>query len=142
MQIMENVTEAASASCFPPEIVLALVSRLSIQNGSFIESNNGWRPCTLQSSLYNAWDECYGLMHVPRSQGANDTYGVDSVEHFINGLSHLIGLTNQITSKFTSYSVGAQTRGAIAAYDAGLSTVTDKSTFFLLFLFKLLCRSY
>ena len=130
MQIMENVTEAASASCFPPEIVLALVSRLSIQNGSFIESNNGWRPCTLQSSLYNAWDECYGLMHVPRSQGANDTHGVDSVEHFINGLSHLIGLTNQITSKFTSYSVGAQTRGAIAAYDAGLSTVTDKSTFF------------
>ena len=124
MQISDNVTEAASATCFPPEIILALVSRLSIENGAFLESNNGWRQCTLKSL---EWDECYGLMHVPRSKGADDSLGVDSIEHFVNGLSHVIKLTGEITSKFTSYSVPTQTRGAIAAYDAGLSTVKDKS---------------
>ena len=128
MQIKDNVTEAASASCFPPEIILAIVSRLSIENGAFIESTNGgWRPCTLLSS--SEWDECYGLLHVPRSKGADDYHDVDSIEHFLSGLAHLINLTGQITNKFTSYSVNEQTRGAIAAYDAGLSTVKDKSAF-------------
>ena len=121
-QIKNSVTEAALALCFPPEIILGLVSRLSIENGKFIQSptNDGWRPCILASAKWSG-EDCYGLMHIPRSHGADASLGVDSIEHFINGLEYLIDLTSQVTNTFNSYTVDEQTRGGIAAYDAGLS---------------------
>jgi len=121
-QIKQNVTEAALALCFPPEIILGLVSRLSIENGNFIPSptNDGWRPCILSSAKWSG-EDCYGLMHIPRSHGADSSLGVDSIEHFINGLEYLLDLTSQVTNTFKSYTVEEQTRGGIAAYDAGLS---------------------
>ena len=126
-QIKKNVTEAASALCFPPEIMLALVSRLSIENGNFAQSptNDGWRPCILGSAKWSG-EDCYGLMHIPRSQGADGSLGVDSIEHFINGLQYLLKLTNDVTNTFTAYTVHEQTRGGIAAYDSGLSAAADK----------------
>lgn len=107
--------------------MLALVSRLSIENGNFIQSptNDGWRPCTLGSAKWSG-EDCYGLMHIPRSHGADGSLGVDSIEHFINGLQYLLDLTNDVTNKFKSYTVDEQTRGGIAAYDAGLSAAADK----------------
>ena len=46
-EIKDKVVEAASNSCFPAEIVLALVSRLSVVNNSFRKSDAGWVPCQL-----------------------------------------------------------------------------------------------
>ena len=65
-------------------------------------------------------------MHIPRSHGADGSLGVDSVEHFINGLQYLLELTNNVAATFNTYTVDEQTRGGIAAYDAGLSAAEDK----------------
>lgn len=65
-------------------------------------------------------------MHIPRSHGADGSLGVDSVEHFINGLQYLLELTNNVATTFNTYTVDEQTRGGIAAYDAGLSAAADK----------------
>ena len=45
-QIKTKVIEAASNDCFPPELVLGFVSRLSIENGAL---QTGWHPCKLNA---------------------------------------------------------------------------------------------
>ena len=45
-QIIAKVTEAASNECFPPEIILGFISRLSIENNIL---QAGWQPCKLRT---------------------------------------------------------------------------------------------
>ena len=43
--LRSNITEAAYELCFPPEIVMAMVSKLSVENGAalWISLETGWR---------------------------------------------------------------------------------------------------
>ena len=42
----KNITTATELTCFPSEIILAMVSRLSMENGSL--ASLGWRKCKLR----------------------------------------------------------------------------------------------
>ena len=75
------------------------------------------------------YEECYGLMQIPRSLGPNDLVAGDSVDHFKEALDILIKLTTQLTSTFPSFSPTQQTRAGLAAYDAGVSSIRDKRMF-------------
>ena len=84
----------------------------------------------MQTHLFRWADEqCYGLMHMRANQNPNTYFGPDSVEHFKQGIASLIQLTTDITSKLSSFTVVEQTRGGIAAYDAGTSVIGDRSMF-------------
>lgn len=72
------------------------------------------------------YEECYGLMQIPRSLGPNDVVAGDSVDHFKEAVEILIKLTTQLTSTFPSFSPTQQTRAGLAAYDAGVSSIRDK----------------
>ena len=43
--LVDIIEEAASNRCFPPSIILGMISRLSVDNN--IISETGWRPCKL-----------------------------------------------------------------------------------------------
>ena len=47
--IKTNVIEASMDSCFPSEIILAMVSRLSIEKDELVTTSDGWRPCKLKN---------------------------------------------------------------------------------------------
>ena len=121
--IKTAVIQAASTSCFPPEIIFAIISRLSIVNGKLADP--GWRPCNLRGYK---WEEkgCFGLMQIPYSQGPNVSVKGNSVEHFVEGIERLIEYTTGISSKVPSFSPLVQTRGGLAAYDTGILAVRSK----------------
>ena len=50
----------------------------------------------------------------------------DSVEHFSEGIARLIQLTAYVSNTLTSFNTTEQTRGGIAAYDAGIAEVIDR----------------
>ena len=84
----------------------------------------------MQTHLFRWADEqCYGLMHMRTNQNPNTYFGPDSVEHFKQGIASLFQLTNDVTTKLSSFTVVEQTRGGIAAYDAGTSVIGDRSMF-------------
>ena len=62
-------------------------------------------------------------MHLP---GANHMFEPDSVEHFSEGIARLIQLTAYVSNTLTSFNTTEQTRGGIAAYDAGIAEVIDR----------------
>ena len=66
-------------------------------------------------------------MHLRANQNPNTFFGPDSVEHIKQGVSSLIELTTEITSKMSSFTVAEQTRGGLAAYDAGTGVIGDRS---------------
>ena len=66
-------------------------------------------------------------MHMRENQNPNTFFAPDSVEHFKQGVSSLIELTTEITKTMTSFTVAEQTRGGLAAYDAGTSVIGDRS---------------
>ena len=121
--IKTAVIQAASTSCFPPEIIFALISRLSVENGKL--AGPGWRPCKIRSYK---WEEkgCYGLMQIPYSQGPDVSVKGDSVQHFTEGIERLIEFTTRISSTFTSFNPTEQTRAGLAAYDAGIHAIRTK----------------
>ena len=49
------------------------------------------------------------------------------MDHFLQAIVILIDLIEQISSTWMSFSTIEQTRAAIAAYDAGISTIRGKS---------------
>ena len=76
------------------------------------------------------YEKCYGLMHIPRSMGANDNNSGSSVDHFIAGISKLTGLTSQLSATFQSFTATEQTRAGLAAYDNGISCVQHRGILF------------
>ena len=66
-------------------------------------------------------------MHIPASKNPNTNYAVGSVGHFREGIREIIELTSLITQSFTSFTPTQQTRGGLAAYDAGIQAVQAKS---------------
>ena len=66
-------------------------------------------------------------MHIPASKNPNTDHAVDSIEHFVDGIYQIIELTSLIAQSFESFSATQQTRGGLAAYDAGVQAVEAKS---------------
>jgi len=119
-EVLDEVTAATFEKCFPPEIILALISRLSIdENNQLVKSNDGWYDCKL--SFYEG-KRCYGVLQIPERYGP-DSYLPDTVEYFDFGIELLVSLINQIGAEHSSYSNEERTRGGIAAYDCGTTQI-------------------
>ena len=72
------------------------------------------------------YEDCYGLLHIPRSLGPTESFAGDSIDHFVEGIDTIINLTTQLGSTFKSFTPTEQTRAGLAAYDAGVSAIRGK----------------
>ena len=66
-------------------------------------------------------------MHIRESLNPNTSHAIDSLEHFSEGVSNLIGMISQLTQQFKTWSPEQQTRAGLAAYDAGPDKIRVKS---------------
>ena len=73
-----------------------------------------------------SFEECFGLMHIPRSANPDDTVPGDSIEHFKQGIERLTELNSQMAQQFSTFTASKQTRCGLAAFDAGTSAVKNQ----------------
>ena len=67
----------------------------------FLVNSQNIRKCFFMKALIwplFRYEDCYGLLQIPKSKAPNTTYEADSVEHFIEGIDIVIDLTTQMST--------------------------------------------
>ena len=151
-RLQSSIDEAGYEFCFPLPLIYALISRLSVENGSLVSLQAGWTQCrqlryrlvqtgpyahfsrqlsgsfcfeSLVMIHYFSGERCYGVMQIPESMNPV-RFGPESMEHIGEAVTIIIDLIDQVRLKLPHLDSEQLTRRGIAAYDAGVNRVLSR----------------